>query len=255
MNTTVHFKSLSAELRALQNRVRNFIHRAHWQTDGEWKESVLRSVLRRLLPRNVEVGRGFVVGPRDTSRQIDVLIYSAESPVLFRDGDLVFVTHDALRGMIEVKSGVNNRLLAQAAMKLADNAERIGRSRHRYVVGLFAYEGRGVTPQGSLKGLRHAAKGSRKRVVDLVSVGDDRFMQWWDCTNGATGKPINLWRSYHVADMAPAYFIHNIVAFICPDSIGNNTDMWFPQKGKETRMEFELPLKNEATSIGTEPIR
>ena len=61
MNTTNYYKSLSAELESLKNRVRNFIHDSHWQTDGEWKESVLRSILLRNMPDTVKIGRGFIV--------------------------------------------------------------------------------------------------------------------------------------------------------------------------------------------------
>ena len=243
MDTIAHFRSLSAELRALRNRVRNFIDDAHWQTDGEWKESVLRSVLRRLLPRNVEIGRGFVVGAKATSRQIDVLIYSGDKPILFRDGDLVFVTHDALLGMIEVKTGVDDSQFAAAAEKLADNTERIGWSGNAYISGIFAYEDRGTTPEGVLDGLRAAARNKFRRVIDLASVGEDRFVRWWHCSRGATGTPINLWRSYNLGEMAPAYFIHNIVQFLCPGSVEQNENMWFPPEGKEIYKEQEIQLE------------
>jgi hypothetical protein len=104
MNTNQYFLSLTQELRGLQNRVRNFIDDAHWQTDGEWKESVLRYFLRRNLPRNVEIGRGFVVSPKGCSSQIDVLIYDSTKPILFRDGDLVFITPDAVCGAVTAEN-------------------------------------------------------------------------------------------------------------------------------------------------------
>src|ERR1700746_1972099 len=103
-----YFESLSLELKGLKNRVRNFIEDKHWQTDGEWKESVLRSFLRRNLPSNVKVGRGFVITERGASKQLDIFIYDAASPVLFADADLVFVTPDAVIGVIEVKTSVNS---------------------------------------------------------------------------------------------------------------------------------------------------
>jgi len=56
MLTSNYFESLATELDALKNRVRNFIQDRHWQTDGEWKESVLRAFLRRNLPKSVQIG-------------------------------------------------------------------------------------------------------------------------------------------------------------------------------------------------------
>ena len=95
MNIEKYFRSLSLELTALKDRVRDFINDAHWLTDGEWKESVLRSLIARNLPRDIQMGRGFILTPSGVSTQIDILLYSAESPVLFRDGDLVFVQPEA----------------------------------------------------------------------------------------------------------------------------------------------------------------
>src|SRR4051812_43930803 len=85
-------ESLALELRASMDRVRHLIGEAHWLTDGEHKESVLRQVLRTRLPDSTAVGRGFVCYPADelpvegehstdtqrrepvTSRQVDILI-------------------------------------------------------------------------------------------------------------------------------------------------------------------------------------
>src|SRR5688572_11633847 len=103
MDPAEYFESLTSEMGALKNRVRQMIGDAHWQTDGEWKETVLRNVLRRHVPNNVGVGRGFVISPIRPSAQIDILLYDTGKPVLYRDGDLVVVTADAVLGLIEVK--------------------------------------------------------------------------------------------------------------------------------------------------------
>ncbi len=63
MNVESYFKSLSLEFTALKDRVRNFIDDAHWLTDGEWKETVLRTILSRSLPQDILIGRGFIVTP------------------------------------------------------------------------------------------------------------------------------------------------------------------------------------------------
>src|SRR5512147_173447 len=103
MNVQSHFRSLADELWALKNRVRNFIDDAHWLTDGEWKESVLRNILRRHMPASVGVGRGFVITPNSCSSQVDILIYDTSKPTLYKDGELVFVTADSVKAVIEVK--------------------------------------------------------------------------------------------------------------------------------------------------------
>src|SRR3990172_8423163 len=111
MRTEHYFRSLALEMDALKDRVRHLIESEHWQTDGEWKESVVRQMLRRHLPASVTVGRCFVVGASQASHQLDVLIYDSSKPVLFRDGDLAFVTPDAVVGVIEVKARATPTLL------------------------------------------------------------------------------------------------------------------------------------------------
>jgi len=71
MNTNDYLQSLGVEFEALKDRIRQIMDDPQWQTDGEWKESVLRHVLRRHLPATVLIGRGFVVSDQTTSSQID----------------------------------------------------------------------------------------------------------------------------------------------------------------------------------------
>lgn len=90
METTYYYLSLSNELHALKTRVKNFIDSNHPPTDGEWKESILRYMIRRYLPANIEVGRSFVVKHDGNSKQIDLLFYDNAKPILFRDGELIY---------------------------------------------------------------------------------------------------------------------------------------------------------------------
>jgi len=94
MDTQAHFNSLAAEITAVKDRVQNLIGSAHWPTVGAWKETVLRSILRRHLPPALQIGSGFVISENGQSNQIDVLIYDDSGPVLFRDSDLVIVTFE-----------------------------------------------------------------------------------------------------------------------------------------------------------------
>ena len=91
-NIRQYHESLTLELDALKNRIRNLV--AHWPTDGEWKEAALRTMLRRHLPGNALVGRGFIVGRSYSSTQLDLLVLRPDKPTLFRDGELAIVTPD-----------------------------------------------------------------------------------------------------------------------------------------------------------------
>jgi uncharacterized protein DUF6602 len=244
MNTSQYFQSLSQEMRALQNRVRNFIDDAHWLTDGEWKESVLRNFLRPNLPRSVEVGRGFVVSAKGNSNQIDVLIYDSAKPVLFRDGDLVFVTPDAVCGAIEVKSNLNNTSFAQTVAKLTRNISFIssqGRAGKRFAI--FSFESSVTTP-AALDILKSASKGARCDVIDLVCLGDSHFIRWRYYTAEKPTVILEAWRSYRLRQMAPGYFLHDFVEFVDHECVNKNAELWFPRDGKENDKDGEISLKD-----------
>ena len=84
----------------MKDRVRNFIAGNHWLTDGEWKEGVLRAMFAQRLPSSVVVGHGFIITETGQTTQCDILIFRADCPVLFRQGDLAFVTPDAVLAVI-----------------------------------------------------------------------------------------------------------------------------------------------------------
>lgn len=233
MDLETHFRSVTSELRALQDRVRHFIAEKHWVTDGEWKESVLKSFLRRNLPETVKVGRGFVVHPEFTSTQIDLLIYDATKPVLFRDGDLVFVTPGAVRAIIEVKTRVTMGSLRRALSKLAVLSAGLRQVCFtKKFIGLFVYDSVRGSDKAVLEALRDSAGHDTSRTVDIVSIGQSRFFRWWQ--NPPNSRAVyQRWHSYYVEDKAPAYFLHNVIEAACGDAVKLNPALWFPPESKE----------------------
>ena len=55
------------------------------------------------------VAHGFVVSEHETSTEIDILIIDRDRPTLFKDGDLVIVSADAVRAMLEVKTNLDGQ--------------------------------------------------------------------------------------------------------------------------------------------------
>lgn len=160
-----YHQSIADELKATQNRVRNLIGDRHWQTDGEHKESILRTVLRARLPSSLLVGRGFICFREGPSTQIDILITDANKPTLFKDGDLVIVTPDCVRAVIEVKTKLDAQNDYQEALsKLADVAAKIRRNNvfgnippeppHECWAGLLVFEEPQINRQDERQGRR-----------------------------------------------------------------------------------------------------
>lgn len=254
MNVGAHYESLTRELEALKDRVRNFNNTRGWLADGEWKESVLRSILRRYLPAGVEPLRGYVVTGRNSSKQIDVLLYDSRVPVLFRDGDLVFITPDAVRGIIEVKTRINSRKqLAEALAALAENASLV-RSRcadRKIFVGLFAYDSTisgSAGASNTLEEICKAASGQHSRIVNYACLGCSLFSSYWQLAPNDCEADHEAWHAYWLKNHAAGYFIVNLIETVAADSVVRNKDMWYPPEGKEMYKLAELQFVAEISA-------
>ncbi len=248
MDVNRYFESLTEEFVALKNRVRFYIEDQHWLTDGEWKESVLRSMLRRHLPDSIGVGRGFVISPSKTSSQVDILLYDRNKPILFQDGDFVMVTPDATRGIIEVKTKVQKRQLPQILDKLCGNAQLVcsSLSREPRFFGLFSYENLSGGSTSVLNELSKAVEGNSQRIIHGLSFGDSTFIRYWHLSPDRSGPIYNKWHSYNLYMKAPAYFVHNVVDYLSPHWADQNNSIWYPETGKEGYKTGEIELCGSA---------
>lgn len=114
------FSSYSHELKSKMKRLDFLIGRDHWLSVGNYKEDLLRRLLRHLLPKKYEVSTGFILaldvnGKEIKSKQQDIIIWdSNDYAAIFRDGDFVIVPPEACRVVIEVKSTLTSEKLKKA---------------------------------------------------------------------------------------------------------------------------------------------
>ncbi len=244
MNIAEHFRSLDLELKAKKSRVRNFIENNHWLTDGEWKESVLRSMLSAHLPDSVKIGRGFVITPNGPSTQCDILLYRADVPVLFRDGDLAFVPPSSVIGIIEVKSSLDVTSYREAITKLASISSLLGTHRRGCFLGLFSYEWSGNQNADTLLEPLVRACDSKSKLIELVCAGPSKFVRWWP--SAPDGKmDYQQWHAYELHEMSAGYFIANVLQATNLSGVGRNERLWFPENSKEIQL-----IGKEAHGVG-----
>jgi len=224
-------RSVSQELFSVKDRIRNLV--THWPTDGEAKEAALRSVLRKHLPSTVIVGRGFIVTNNDSSTQIDILIVDASKPTLFKDGDLLIVTPDAVLAVIEVKTSINSQPEMTEVLTKLSNIEVMCRNDRRLDTvwtGLFIYNDSPTMATRSLNSLAQTYRETRG-AINCISAGVNTFIRFWDAGENVGGEDGPFWHSYNLPDVAPSYFMGNLIDWI--GSIENNTSgfAWFPAIG------------------------
>jgi hypothetical protein len=103
-------RSFAAELVTKSRRIDSLIR--HSGTKGSYRETLLRSMLKRLLPARYHVDTGFI---EDCPRQLDVIIWDGGNfPALFREADVVVVSRASVRAVIEVKTTLEASSLREA---------------------------------------------------------------------------------------------------------------------------------------------
>lgn len=244
---SAYHESITRELYAIKDRIRSLVK--HWPTDGEGKETALRSLLRKMLPESVIVGRGFIVAKDASSTQIDILIVDARKPTLFKDGDLFIITPDAVRAVVEVKTKMNSAAdFTEALTKLSriDKLCHEATKENRVWSGLFVFEGASNSTQLQqqvLDGLGTAYSETR-RVVNCVSCGSSFFARYWD--RGAevnSNENARAWHLYELPQVAPSYFVGNLVDWLSCVDCAAASYAWFPVLGgKERYCTHRLPV-------------
>jgi len=108
-----YFKSLGDELLSQHNRVRNLIGNRHWVSDGHHKEYLLTSLLKRYIPANVILSRGFIVDPNDSelcSKEQDIIAVSTkEHGPLFNQGGLIVALSNTVIASISIKTKMTRK--------------------------------------------------------------------------------------------------------------------------------------------------
>lgn len=239
-----YHRSTTDELHALKNRIRDLT--IHWPSDGEYKEAALRTILKRHLPASMIVGRGFIVTENDSSTQIDVLIVDGNKPTLFHDSDLLFVTPDCVRAVIEVKTSLDNsKDFEECALKLAEIGWKCRNSGSDVPwLGIFSYEAKLQNNGLLFDGLERAFR-ETDVPINCLAYGKDRFIRYWSEGELEAGdNPIEAdrsrWRAYRLNHLASSYFVGNVVDSISNLDRSNNAYAWYPlSHGKRKFMQSE----------------
>lgn len=206
-------KSISKELISIKDRVRNFIDNNHWGEDGRYKEIILNETLKNMLPQNVSLATGFVMADRNQiSKQIDIIIYKKEYPVLFKLADFVIVPKESVIGIIEVKSKVGSGNIETAIIKSHRNGELIGSNIFN---GIFGYETDfSFNEETGLSGSISNALANNNGYLNHVCFGKDYFMKYWKTGNPRVNDGVRCYSLYRIQDLSFGYFISNLIEII-----------------------------------------
>lgn len=228
-NYVEYQKSVAAEFKAYENRVRNLIDDHHWGEDGRFKEIILMNYLKRILPSYASVGTGFIKSKDSITKQIDIIIYQNTYPTLFSEGDFVILIPESVIGIIEVKSQIATGSKLKEFIQTANhNADIICENSEKAIFnGIFSYN----------CSLRYETICTAIEEIDYTNILEDQFFnqvcsnKLFNCVNHMvlsdntfiklwpTGQEEYLQDPYYSVYAMPeslafAYFISNLQEYV-----------------------------------------
>lgn len=190
------------------------------------------------MPEKYSIGTGFVIKQTNTrgehlsSRQIDLIVYDDASPVLFKEGDFVILTPDAVRGIIEVKANLQNQGIAEVLRQANENGQFIfsGKAdkRQPFFNGIFSYEGYNdhFNLDTFVQNYNNSNQGFLgeqdygKFKVNHVALNKDWFIKVWN-------DDLDPHSLYNIEDLAFSFFISNLTDTLSNKSVRRNSFIWF----------------------------
>ena len=229
MSLIEYHKSIGKELEELKSRFRNLLGSDfHRLLDGKHKETILKNVLARHLPRGISAKSGFIrFSSSKVSSEIDIILHYNERPMLFQNDDVIITSPFAVFGGIEVKTKVRQSEAEDILNKISDYAEMTNkaiRTNQWYTMNfenyssfvkpwfsLFAFEAN-IDPVNFLTILNKTAEGKFERIVHCACLGPDTFVRFWDNhEHTPSSKAFTGWKIYKLEGLAFSYFISNMI--------------------------------------------
>lgn len=136
-----YFQSYAEEIKSKFQRIKNLV--SHNVSSGDYHEEILRNILRNFLTKRYSIKKGFIYAtPESVSKQIDIMIIDENTPAayLFQEGDFAVVMPDAVLGMIEVKTTLNNQEF-KTAIENISSAKNLYKYPMHFLGILFGYQG------------------------------------------------------------------------------------------------------------------
>lgn len=273
-------KSVAAEFRALENRVRYLIDKKHWGEEGRYKEAILMNYLKRVLPKHLSAGTGFVRRCDEITKQIDIIIYDNTYPLLFSEGDFIISTAENVVAIIEVKTNIEPSKLGDYICKANENAKIIiGDTDKTLFNGIFSYNMPGSVDNyiDKISEIDHKSMFTSSKAHEIIprevyscvnhlALGSELFVRLWPLgqdeenkTGEIKGVPEPYYSVYQMDEgLAFSYFFSNLQEHLIRLATGNikldlPDDMkvyLFPLvEGKETHLKDRVYLNDAPKEV------
>jgi hypothetical protein len=154
---------------------------------------------------------------------------------------LFFITPDAVRGVIEVKSRLQPSSFADTVERVARTMRLVrGHPNGTAFSGILAFADGGGGTEAYLAALRDKTRIWDERI-DCAAIGEHRLIRYWNEHPDDERRLHYAWHSYACERSAFGYFVHSVVEAVAPYTVASNKLAWFPAGGQETTCDGVQP--------------
>lgn len=260
-----YYQSFAEELNIVQNRVRNIIVNSHWPSDGNYKEAVLKEILRRIIPSKYEIGSGFVVSNdgNQNSKQIDILIYDNASPILFKSADFIILPSDYVKAVIEVKSNIGNGDQLESALgNLLAVQKIVAKNSEELYAGIFSYEFSGLNCENmnqrverifsrisefymdSLTSDEDNRTFLSKNILNSLCINNQLYGIHWNELSRSNRPEFAI---YNTQKQSFNFFVSNLLSTLDKTVINSDQRIWYPSEKQSSLLVRRCLLAQEKT--------
>jgi len=250
-----YHRSIGKEIKAYENRVRDIIDGANWGEEGRYKEIILMNYLKKIMPKNISVGTGFVRSYDKITKQIDIIIYDNSYPVLFSEGDFVVCLGESILGIIEVKTNIEPSEIENIIEKANKNSEIICNNSNptRIFNGVFCFnltKNLDMYYQYIERSNYIKINNSLEDNVNHIVLGENSFIKLW-CENNENKYSVYSFEDDNTQGLSFSYFISNL-----SETIYKNSKNYIGRLPAEYRnMLYPIPDGKEVNKVKDIEIR
>lgn len=261
MSLKQYQESISNELNTVATRVRQFVE--HWGEDGRHHEAVLKSVIRKFLPKRYELGSGFVIKPNrergdhKVTKQIDIIVYDSNYPTFFKEGDFIITTPDAVKAIISVKANLENQRTQSVYDDCNFNGRFIydGKQNQDEILfnGLFSFDGYDgyqaefLTIERNLQNSfdeyydnqwvqthGNTPAEERRYILNHIAINRDNFVKHWNSRFVGSQH----YSFYKLVNLSYAYFISNLMEYLTVENetVSHDNFLWYPENKEQSKI-------------------
>ncbi|MFC1980327.1 DUF6602 domain-containing protein, partial [Chloroflexota bacterium] len=116
-----YYRKIQDKLLIQMGIIDNLLKKQHTRIPSDYYEAIVRDIVRENVPKSFSVSRGIVLNKDgDYSEECDLILYdSAGYDTWFQSGEIVVVSPEAVRVVIEIKRTLNSRKVNEAINPLS----------------------------------------------------------------------------------------------------------------------------------------